>query len=91
MPLLQLSIICHTAVYLTVTDHLSAAASELYLLLHLQIKSIQLTKYDFYFEVATRNALYSVSGAIFHYGYLQVYTKEVDSLGTFSQELSFKY
>lgn len=32
-----------------------------------------------------------VSGAIFHYGYLQVYTKEVDSLGTFSQELGFKY
>lgn len=51
----------------------------------------KLTKYDFYFEAATRNALYSVSGAIFHYGYLQVYTKEVDSLGTFSQELSFKY
>lgn len=75
MPLLQLSIICHTAVYLTVIDHLKA----------------KLTKYDFYFEAATRNALYSFSGAIFHYGYLQVYTKEVDSLGTFSQELGFKY
>lgn len=54
MPLLQLSIICHTAVYLTVIDHLKA----------------KLTKYDFYFEAATRNALYSFSGAIFHYGYL---------------------